>query len=90
MNDIREDISRWPLAKRVETLKEIFKKKMGYELNLEHPRYFSEMMQWIKLFYHDPRMSVCADKVTFKDYVKSVRGGGQLHCQNIQSVGNAG
>ena len=74
MNEIREDISKWTLAKRVETLKEIFKKKMGYELDLENPKYFSEMMQWIKLYYHDPRMSRCVDKVTFKDYIREQLG----------------
>lgn len=42
-------------------------KKMGYELDLENPRTFSEKIQWIKLFYRDPQMSRCADKVTFKD-----------------------
>ena len=74
MNEIREDISKWPLAKRVDTLKKIFKKKMGYELDLENPKYFSEMMQWIKLYYHDPRMSRCVDKVTFKDYIREQLG----------------
>ena len=76
MNRIREDISKWPLEKRVEKLKEIFKEKMGYGLNLENPRYFSEMMQWIKLFYHDPMMGKMIDKVAFKDYVKEQLGDG--------------
>ncbi|SEH26231.1 ATP-grasp fold amidoligase family protein [Selenomonas sp. KH1T6] len=74
MNKIREDISKWPLEKRVDFLKQAFKKKMGYELNLENPRTFSEKIQWIKLFYRDPQMSRCADKVTFKDYIKEKLG----------------
>ena len=74
MNKIREDISKWPLEKRVDFLKQIFKKKMGYELDLENPRSFSEKIQWIKLFYRDPQMSRCADKVTFKDYIKEKLG----------------
>ena len=76
MNKIREDISKWPIERRVDVLKKAFKEKMGYELDLENPRYFSEMMQWIKLFYHDPRMTRCADKVTFKEYVKEKLGDG--------------
>lgn len=74
MNKIREDISKWPIKKRVEKLKEIFKAKMGYELNLENPRYFSEMIQWIKLFYHDPLMKRLIDKVSFKEYIKELFG----------------
>lgn len=74
MNKIREEISKWPLSKRETELKKFFKMKMGYELNLENPQYFSEMMQWIKLYYHDPRMSRCVDKVTFKEYIKEKLG----------------
>lgn len=74
MNKIREDISKWPLEKRVDFLKQAFKKKMGYDLDLENPRTFSEKIQWIKLFYRDPQMSRCADKVTFKDYIKEKLG----------------
>ena len=74
MNKIREDISKWPLEKRVDFLKKAFKEKMGYDLDLENPRTFSEKIQWIKLFYRDPQMSRCADKVTFKDYIKEKLG----------------
>lgn len=74
MNKIREDISKWSIERRVDFLKQAFKKKMGYDLNLDHPRSFSEKIQWIKLFYHDPQMSRCADKVTFKDYIKEKLG----------------
>ena len=74
MNKIREDISKWPIEKRVEVLKKAFKEKMGYALDLDHPKKFSEQIQWMKLFYHDPNMSRCADKVTFKDYIKEKLG----------------
>ena len=84
MNKIREDISRWPIEKRVEFLKQAFKKKMGYELNLDNPRTFSEKIQWIKLFYHDPQMSQCADKVTFKEYIKEKLGRDDLTAKLYQ------
>ena len=74
MNKIREDISKWPIEKRIEVLKKAFKEKMGYSLDIENPRSFSEQIQWIKLFYRDPKMSRCADKVTFKDYIKEKLG----------------
>ncbi len=74
MSRIMEDISKWPLEKRELFLKEVFEKKMGRPLNLENPKSFSEMMQWIKLYYHDPIMTQCVDKVLFKDFIKEKLG----------------
>ena len=34
------------------------------------------MIQWIKLYYHDPIMSQCADKVLFKEFIKEKLGEG--------------
>ena len=76
MNKITEDISKWPLKKREEFLKQTFEKRMGKPLDLEEPRSFSEMIQWIKLYYHDPLMSRCADKVLFKEFIREKLGKG--------------
>lgn len=75
MNKIREDISQWPIEKRAKKLQEIFLQRMGYPLDLRNPKSFSEMQQWCKLYYHDPRITQCVDKVTFKEYVRSILGG---------------
>lgn len=71
-----EDVSKWPIKKREEFLKEVFEKKMGKPLNLEEPESFSEMMQWIKLYYCDPLMGRCVDKVLFKEFIKEKLGEG--------------
>ena len=71
-----EDISKWPLEKREIFLKKVFVEKMGRPLDLEAPQSFSEMIQWIKLYYHDPAMSRCADKVLFKEYIRERLGDG--------------
>lgn len=76
MSRIMEDISRWSLEKRETFLKEVFQKKMGKPLNLENPESFSEMIQWIKLYYHDPQISQCVDKVLFKEFVRKKLGEG--------------
>jgi hypothetical protein len=76
MNKIMEDISKWPLEKREKFLQKAFLEKMGRPLNLETPESFSEMIQWIKLYYEDPVMSRCADKVLFKEYIKEKLGEG--------------
>lgn len=76
MNKIMEDISKWPLERREKFLQKAFLEKMGRPLNLETPESFSEMIQWIKLYYEDPVMSRCADKVLFKEYIKEKLGEG--------------
>ena len=70
MNRIMEDISQWPLEKREKFLKKVFEEKMGKPLNLENPTSFSEMIQWIKLYYRDPQIGRCVDKVLFKEFIR--------------------
>ncbi|KLI21967.1 ATP-grasp fold amidoligase family protein, partial [Brachyspira hyodysenteriae] len=55
-------------------IKEQFKNALGYELNLENPKTFNEKLQWLKLYYHDPLMTICADKYLVRDYVKEKIG----------------
>lgn len=76
MNKIMEDVSKWPLEKRERFLKKVFEEKTGKILNLEEPKCFSEMIQWVKLYYHDPVMQRCADKVLFKEYIREKLGEG--------------
>ena len=76
MNKIMEDISKWPIEKREEYIKKVFEERMGRPLDLENPKTFSEMIQWVKLYYRDPAMTRCVDKVTFKNYIKEKLGEG--------------
>lgn len=57
-------------------LKVLFRIKQGYALDLDHPKTFSEKVQWIKLYDHNPLMPRCADKYTVRGYVEE-RGCGQ-------------
>lgn len=61
---------------RVELQKKVWKKQMGTDLDLEHPRTFNEKLQWLKIYDRHPDMARCIDKVTFKDYVAEKLGGG--------------
>lgn len=64
------------VAEQASLLKKIWLEKMGYELDLEHPKTFNEKLQWYKLYYHHPDMPRCVDKVTFKDYIAEKLGEG--------------
>ena len=51
------------------TLCRKFKKRQGYELNLDNPQTYNEKLQWLKAYYHDPLLTRCADKVAVRSYV---------------------
>lgn len=55
-------------------LKYVFKRQLGYKLNLNNPQTFSEKIQWIKLNDHNPLYTFCADKVLVRKYVKDKIG----------------
>lgn len=76
MNRIEENISDWPTEKRIEKLKRIYSDRMKRDLNIEDPKLFSEIQQWIKIYCNSSRISKCVDKVSFKNYVKEILGDG--------------
>ena len=56
--------------KKTEILKNVFRERVGYELDLDNPQTFNEKIMWLKLNYHDPLITKCSDKFALKDYVK--------------------
>ena len=54
---------------RKENLRKLFKSGTGYELDLENPKTFNEKLQWLKLYYHNPLMTKCADKYLAREYI---------------------
>lgn len=55
-------------------LEEQFKWDIKYPLNFNNPKTFNEKIQWLKLYYHDPLMTKCADKVAVREYIKEKIG----------------
>jgi len=47
-----------------------YKKATGKKLDLKDPVTFNEKLIWMKLFYDDPLMVKCTDKVGMRDYVR--------------------
>lgn len=58
----------------ISMLKRHFKKRLGYDLNLDNPQTFNEKIQWIKVYYHNPLYTTCADKYKVRDYVQEKIG----------------
>lgn len=55
-------------------IKYLWKKKKGYKLCLNNPKTFNEKIQWLKLYYRNPLIKVCSNKLTVRDYVKGKIG----------------
>ncbi|WP_026978341.1 ATP-grasp fold amidoligase family protein [Flavobacterium tegetincola] len=47
----------------------LYKTYSGRVPNLDNPKTFSEKQQWMKLNYHNPLMTTCADKYEVRQYV---------------------
>lgn len=45
--------------------------KTKRKLNLKSPLRFTEKLQWYKLYYRNPLMTVCVDKYSVREYVSS-------------------
>jgi len=58
----------YPYAKR------LFKKKLGYPLNLKNPRSFNEKINYKKLFDRDPLLVRTTDKYAVRGYVREILG----------------
>ena len=51
-----------------------FYKKMGYPLNLRHPRSYNEKLFWKKIYDRNPLLPVTADKYRVRSYIKELLG----------------
>lgn len=52
-------------------LKIQYKIKLGRKLNLKNPKRFTEKLQWYKLNYRDPLLTIGADKYRVREYIES-------------------
>lgn len=55
-------------------LKQLFKLRVGYPLNLDNPKSFNEKLQWLKLNDHNPEYTNMVDKYEAKKYAASIIG----------------
>lgn len=62
-----------PIAYKISPVfasKMLFLFSMKQRLNLNNPKTFNEKIQWLKLYWQDPRVAECADKYDLRQYVK--------------------
>lgn len=46
-----------------------YRTEIGKELNLDNPKTYTEKLQWLKLYDHDPKYTTMVDKYEVKKYV---------------------
>lgn len=51
-------------------LRLIYRANTGRRLHLKKPVTYNDKLQWYKLYYHDPLMTLCADKYLVRQYVE--------------------
>lgn len=56
-----------------------YRERFGREINLAEPKAYTEKLQWIKLFYHDPTVQVCTDKYEVRGYLEKLGYGEMLN-----------
>ncbi len=54
-----------------------FRIRTGYSLNIKNPKTYCEKLQWLKLYWRDPKAVICADKYEVRGYLKE-KGLGHL------------
>ncbi len=52
----------------------LYKRKYGKKMNIKDPISFSEKINWLKIYNHNPLLTYVADKATFKKYVSKKLG----------------
>lgn len=55
-------------------LKILYRLEFKRKLDLDNPITYSEKLQWLKLYYHNPMHTIMADKYAVKQYVKELVG----------------
>ena len=55
-------------------LKLMFRLELKQKLDLDDPKTFNEKLQWLKLYYHRPDLTMMADKLAVKQHVASLIG----------------
>lgn len=51
-------------------IEKTYKSRFGKEIDLVSPKDFCEKLQWLKLFYRDPKMPICSDKYRIREYLQ--------------------
>ena len=67
----KNNLSEFQIKKLI---KHQFENNLNYKLNPISPQTFNEKIQWLKLYYHNPLITICSDKYLMRGYIQSIIG----------------
>ena len=71
------DLRSLSVEERVERVMKRYETRMGYRMDINHPKTYTEKIQWYKIFYTgDGHLDRIVDKYLMKEYVKEKIGDG--------------
>ena len=71
------DIRSLPLEERVERMMDKYERKMGYRMDIKHPKTYTEKIQWYKIYYTgDGHLDCVVYKYLMKQYIREMLGDG--------------
>ena len=71
------DLRSLSVEERVERVMKRYETRMGYRMDMNHPKTYTEKIQWYKIFYTgDGHLDRIVDKYLMKEYVKEKIGDG--------------
>jgi hypothetical protein len=79
-----------PIEWSINNLKEnlFLKTKIGYEPNIENPKFLTEKLQWLKYNYRNSLYVKISDKLSVKDYIKEKGFEENFFPKTLQIVNN--
>lgn len=73
----RVDLSKLSIEERTKRLMDTYERRVGYRMDINNPKTFTEKIQWYKLFYKgDINLERLVDKYLFKQYIREKLGDG--------------
>lgn len=71
------DYSKYSQEQLIEMLMDKYEKQVGYRMDINAPKTYTEKLQWYKIFYEgDGNLIRVVDKYLFKDYIREKLGEG--------------
>lgn len=74
-----EELDVYHNGDRKASLSRQYLQRTGKPLRLDPPVTFNEKLQWLKLYWRDPRAGICANKFTMRDFAEEKGFGHLLH-----------
>lgn len=70
---LKEFYYKWLVSEK-QIIKRNFRKALDRHVDLENPIKYNDKIQWLKLNWHDPLATKCADKYSVREFVKEKIG----------------